>query len=152
MNALRLGWSYTFRVEVPPDAIYERLLAPDRFFSFYPGYRGLVSVEGEWPNEGASLTVRYGLLPGCNLRLHQRVLRHVAGEYLELHEEALGGLWRDRPRFHMRADGGATDVTLTVEPSSRLRAATPLLWIMAPVFIPLGRMAIRKFKRIAEGE
>lgn len=64
-----------------------------------------------------------------------------------------GGLWRDRPRFRFSSDGhDGTDITLTAEPSSRVKALRPLLWLITLTFTPVGRVAVRRLKSMAETE
>ena len=50
-----------------------------------------------WRREGTPIVVRYRLLGPWTMRLRQTVTTHVWGWFLQLYEEARGGLWIDRP-------------------------------------------------------
>jgi hypothetical protein len=110
------------------------LLRPEKWFSFYPGYQGLEAVEGEWPHTGSVLTLRYGLSRMCSIRLRQAVVVHRANQYLELHEEALRGVWIDRPSFTFESRGQMTVITVTLRPSTRMAPLMPAVWLVAWLF------------------
>ena len=128
-------WSHTFTVRARVDRIYRCGLTPDRWFTFYPAYAGLLRVEGNWPEVGSVIYVRYRLLGPWTTTLRQEVVDHECGTHLELDEQALRGLWIDHPRFEFaeQADG-STEVTLTVRPDSAYRWARPVVWLVAQPF------------------
>ncbi len=144
-------WSHTFTVSAPVEAIYRYGLAPDRWFTFYPAYAGVVRIEGDWPEVGSVIYVRYRLLGPWTTTLRQEVVLHRWGEVLELDERALGGLWIDHPRFEFdRRDDGTTRVTLTVRPDSAYVAAKPFVWLVSQPFRWLTPRAMRTLASMVE--
>jgi hypothetical protein len=79
------------------------------------------------------------------------VVEHERGVFIRFHEEGLGGLWMDRPRFDFRpnADGSIT-VTLTVSPTSRFRLLKPLIWLVSLPFTKLTPRAMAAFAAMIE--
>ena len=138
-------WSHEFVVRAPVDAIYRYALSPEHWFTFFPGYAGLVAVEGDWPQPGSAISVRYRLVGPWTIVLRQEVVAHDRGRLLELDERALGDLWIDHPRFEFaeRPDG-TTEVTLTVRPESRYRWARPIIWLVSQPFRWVTPRAMRR--------
>ena len=48
---MKMTWR--FRVEAPVEAIYSEAFAPDKWFRFFTAYRGLESVDPNWPEQGS---------------------------------------------------------------------------------------------------
>ena len=129
-----MKWTYTVEANAPVEAIYETILRPENWFSFYPGYQGLEAVKGDWPCAGSAIVVRFGLSRQCSIRLRQTVVLHQPNKYLELHEKALRGTWIDRPAFSFEARGRKTFITVTLRPSTRLLPLLPMIWLIARLF------------------
>lgn len=146
----RMVWTYTFRVEATVDRFYEQVFDPQRWFSFDPGYRGLDEADDHWPDVGSTIVVRYSVFPGTALRLRQRVVAHTQGVEIEMDEEALGGLWQDHPRISFEPEGEATNVTLTVDSTSRFRAARPVIALMGRGFDRMVPKLTRAMADLAE--
>jgi len=141
-----LKWTHRFRVAADVDAIYSRGLAPEHWFTFYPAYRALVSVDGPWPEIGSKIILKYGLAGPLTMKLHQTVAKHEQGVSIEWEECGLGGFWIDHPRFDFEPSAdGSTMVTLTVEPTSRFRIARPLVWLISLPFTKLTPKAMKSF-------
>ncbi len=145
-----MKWSHRFRVDAPIDAIYALGLAPDRWFSFFDAYRGLESVDPNWPEEGSTIVVRYAILGPWTMKLKQTVTKHEHGRRLRMHEEALSGLWIDRPEFVFEPEDGATSVTLTVDPTSRWLVGRVLVWLIAWPFRLITPRAMQRFRAMIE--
>jgi hypothetical protein len=143
--------SYQFEVNATVKEIYSTALSPDKWFSFFPGYQGLESVEGNWPAQDSAIVVRYGASARVALRLRQVVTSHEPGRRINLHEEALRGLWIDKPRLEFEPKAKSTLVSLTIQPSSRFLLASPVVWILGCLFGLVTRIAARRFKAFAEG-
>ncbi len=146
-------WSHTFTVRAPVDRIYRYGLSPERWFTFYPAYAGLAGVEGDWPEVGSVIYVRYRLVGPLTMILRQEVVDHEWGRYLELDERGLRDFWVDHPRFEFteRSDG-STDVTLTVRPDSGRWWGKPLVWLISQPFRRLTPKAMQAFAAMVEGE
>lgn len=65
----------------------------------------------------------------------QQVAAHDGEGRVSLEEQALGGLWRDRPRVQVVFRGGGGRCVLTVQPTSRWVVARPLVWVASPGFV-----------------
>jgi hypothetical protein len=115
-----MTWTHRFRIRAPVEAIYDVAFAPERWFSFFSAYRGLDHVDPSWPDVGSTIVVRYALLGPWTMRLRQTVVEHERGRRLALHEEALAGLWVDRPAFSFEPDDGATVHVITPRAMRRL--------------------------------
>lgn len=129
-----MKWTYTVEANAPVEAIYDTVLRPENWFSFYPGYQGLEVVEGDWPCAGSAIVVRYGLSRKCSIRLRQAVVLHQPNKHLELYETALRGTWIDRPAFSFEPRGRKTFITVTLRPSTRLLLLFPMIWLIAWLF------------------
>ena len=128
-------WTHTFVVKANIDDIYRYGFAPDRWFTFYPAYAGLDGVEGDWPELGSVIRVRYRLVGQKTMTLRQEVIRHVPGRLIEMDERGLKDLWIDHPRFDfLPLDDNATEVTLTVTPDTAYWFAKPLIWLISQPF------------------
>ncbi len=139
-------WTHRFRVDAGVDEIYERGLAADRWFAFYPAYRGIDAVDDNWPQTGSTIVLRYSLAGPLTMRLRQTVVRHEREVFIEWDEQGLGGFWMDRPRFDFEAnEDGSTMVTLTVRPTSRFLVARPLIWLISLPFAKLTPKAMKTF-------
>ncbi len=145
-----MKWTHRFRINAPVEALYENGFAPDRWFSFYKAYRGLISVDDHWPEEGSSIVVRYALLGPWTVQVKQTVVEHQRGRLLRLREEALDGLWIDRIAFEFTPEDGATDVTLRLDPTSRWlwgRHLVLLVWVLGAFMTP---SAMKRFRAMVE--
>ena len=141
-----MGWTHQFRVNADVEDIYSRGLAADRWFTFYPAYRGIETVDEDWPQQGSTIVLRYRLAGPLTMRLRQTVVQHEQGVSIEWDEQSLGGFWMDRPRFDFEAnEDGSTMVTLTVRPTSRFLAARPLIWLISLLFTKLTPKAMKTF-------
>jgi hypothetical protein len=138
--------TYTVEVNAPVEAIYETVLQPENWFSFYPGHQGLEAVEGDWPCPGSAIVLRYGFSRKCSIRLRQAVVLHRPNKYIELHENALRGTWIDRPAFSFEPRGRKTFITVTLRPSTRLLPLLPMIWLIGWLFsflMPRARERLR---------
>lgn len=145
-----MKWTHRFRINAPVEALYESGFAPDRWFSFYKAYRGLISVDDHWPEEGSSIVVRYALLGPWTVQVKQTVVEHQRGRLLRLREEALDGLWIDRIAFEFAPENGATAVTLRLDPTSRWLWGRPLVllvWVLGAFMTP---SAMKRFRAMVE--
>ena len=141
-----LEWSHSFVIPASVEDIYRYGLAADRWFSFYPSYAGLDGVEGDWPEVGSAIRVRYRVVPGLIMTLRQEVVAHERGSFIEFDERFLRDLWIDSPRldFAPRPDG-STAVTLTVRPDTAYALARPLIWAMSQPFKKITPRAMESF-------
>lgn len=146
-----MKWAHRFRIDAPVEAIYRSGLAPDKWFRFYRAYRGLVSADPNWPEEGSTIAVRYAVLGPWTVQVRQTVVEHERGRRLRMHEEALSGWWIDRPEFQFEPENGATRVTITVDPTSNALPGrlllVPILWVSGALITP---KAMRRFKLMVE--
>ncbi len=146
-----MKWTHRFRVNAPVERIYEIGLAPDNWFTFFRAYRGLESVDPNWPEEGSAIVVRFALLGPWTVQLKQTIVQHEHGRRLRMYEEALSGLWIDHPQFEFDPEDGATNVTLTVDPTSKVLLARLLFPVIFWPFSWLTPLAMRRFKAMIEG-
>ena len=84
------------------------------------------------------------------MTLKQTVTEHERGHHLRMHEEALSGLWIDRPEFVFEPENGATSVTLTVDPTSRWLVGRVLVWLIAQPFRLITPRAMQRFRAMIE--
>lgn len=145
-----MRWHHSFPIAATPDDVYRFGFAADRWFTFYPGYQGVEAVDADWPAEGSSLVVRFGMAGPLAVRLRQRVVRHDHGRLIRMHEEAMGGFWVDRPEFRLEPRGDGTRVQLTVDPTSRFLLARPLIFAIALPFMLITPRAMRRFAAMIE--
>ena len=146
-----MKWTHQFRVDAPVEAIYEHGFAPDKWFTFFGAYRGLESVDPNWPEEGASIMVRYAVLGPWTVQMKQTVVEHERGHHIRMYEEALSGLWIDHPEFEFDPQDGATDVTLTVNPTSKALLGRILIFLIFWPFTLITPRAMKRFKAMVEG-
>ncbi len=145
-----MKWTHRFRVDAPVEAIYKAGLAPDNWFTFFRAYRGLESVDPNWPEEGSTIIVRFAVLGPWTVQLKQTIVEHERGRRLRMYEEALSGLWIDHPEFEFAPEDGATNVTLTVNPTSKVLLARLLLPLIFWPFTMLTPRAMKRFKALIE--
>jgi hypothetical protein len=145
-----MRWTYRFRIQAPLDTIYQVGFAPDKWFTFYPGYRGRESVDTDWPAEGSSILIRYAILGPWSLRLKQTIVEHEQGHRLRMHEEALSGWWIDTPEFTFEPQGDSTEVTLSVDPTSKWLLGRVLIWLIFWPFTLITPRAMKRFKAMIE--
>lgn len=145
-----MKWTHRFHINASIEALYENGFAPDRWFTFYKAYRGLVSVDDHWPEEGSSIVVRYAVLGPWTVQMKQTVVEHQRGRLLRLREEALGGFWIDRIAFEFTPENGATNITLRLDPTSRWLWGMPLvllIWVLGAFMTP---PAMQRFRAMVE--
>ncbi len=145
-----MKWTHRFRVDAPVEDIYEVGLAPDNWFTFFRAYRGLESVDPNWPEEGSTIIIRYAVLGPWTVQMKQTVVEHQHGRRLRMYEEALSGLWIDHPEFEFDPDDGATNVTITVDPTSKLLLGRLLIFLLFWPFTVLTPRAMKRFKAMIE--
>jgi hypothetical protein len=143
--------TYQFEVNASVEEIYSTVLQPNNWFSFYPGYQGLESVDGDWPAKDSAIVVRYGPSAHLRIQLRQVVTSHETGRRINLHEEAIRGLWIDTPCLEFEPKVKSTLVSLTIQPSSRILLAFPVASILGLLFGLALPGAARRFEAIAEG-
>ena len=144
-----MEYTYRWSVEAPVEGVYE-ILSPDRWLSFVPFYRGLESADPNWPDEGSSLVVRFGLGP-WTVRNKVTVAEHELGRRFRPHEEMLSGLYIDKVDVTFEAENGVTKVTLIRSVTSKIAPIRLLLLLLFPISRWLTpRLLIRKVKSIIE--
>jgi hypothetical protein len=144
-----LKWSHHFGVNASVDAIYEKGFSPQHWFSFFKQYRGLQSIDGNWPEEGSSVVVRFALGP-WTVAVRNTIVEHERGKRLHLREEALAGLWIDRVEFILQPRESGMDITLTTHPTTQRWWAWPgvlLVWLWGARETP---RAMQRFKSLVE--
>ena len=120
---------HQFQVKASIETIYNNVLSAERWLSFVPGYQGLESADSNWPNEGASITVRYTGLK----RIKTTVVEHEHRRRFRTHEEALSGRFIDNVELAFQEKDGATVLTLVNDTTIR-----PIL--LMTLLLPLRRM------------
>ncbi len=144
-----MKYTYRFRVEAPVEAVYE-ILSPDRWLSFVPFYRGLESADPNWPDEGSSIVVRFGLGP-LTAGNRVTVVEHELGLRFRPHEEMRSGLYIDKVDVTFEAENGVTKVTLLRDVTSKFALIRLLLLLLFPISRWLTpRLVIRRFKVMIE--
>jgi hypothetical protein len=68
-----------------------------------------------------------------------------------MYEEALSGLWIDHPQLEFDPEDGATNVTLTVDPTSKVLLARLLFPVIFWPFSWLTPIAMKRFWAMIEG-
>jgi hypothetical protein len=93
---------------------------PARWPSWVEGFGHVVSIEGDWPRAGASVT--WQSRPGGRGRVTERVLSHEpgAGQEVEVTDDSLSG--RQSVRFEALAGGVSVSVVLDYRLRRRLPA------------------------------
>jgi len=144
-------WSHQFRVNATIGDIYEYGLSPQRWFSFYPAYGGVDTVDDDWPSEGTSIVVWYKLAGPARMRIRQTVTAHDPERLLQMEESALGGLWIDHPSLAFESmPDGSVNVTLKVRPTTRFALAKPLIWLVSLPFGQITPKAMSAFASMVE--
>ena len=144
-----MKYTYRFWIEAPVEAVYE-ILSPDRWLSFVPFYRGLESADPNWPDEGSSIVVRFGLGP-WTVRNKVTVVEHQLGCRVCSHEEMRSGLYIDNVCITFEPQNGVTEVTLIRNVTSKSAPTRLLLLLLFPTsrwVTPL--LIIRKIKAMIE--
>ncbi len=145
-----MKYTYRFRVEAPVEAVYEVLSASDRWLSFVPFYRGLESADPNWPEEGSSIGVRFGLGP-LTAPIKVTVVEHEPGRRFRPHEDAYSGLYIDNVDVTFEGQNGVTNVTLIRDLRSKFAPIRLLFLLLYPIsrwLMPL--LVIRRVKAIME--
>jgi hypothetical protein len=125
--------THTFSVAQPPEVVWDRLFAAPRYLANFSKHRGLIGADAAWPAQGARLALRFALLPGVSLTLHQLVTRRDDIQ-IDVLETALGGFWRDAFRWRVEPSAGGSAVTMATSPALRYRVLQPLIWLSWPVY------------------
>ena len=145
-----MKYTYRFWVEATVEAVYE-ILSADRWLSFVPFYRGLESADPNWPEEGSSIVVRFGLGP-WTVRNKVTVVEHEPGLRFRPHEEMRSGLYIDKVDVTFEAENGATKVTLMRDVTSKFAPIRLVLVLLFPTSRWLTpRLVIRRIKAMVEG-
>ena len=146
-----MKYTYRFRVEAPVQAVYEVLSAADRWLSFIPWiYRGLGSADPNWPEEGSSIVVRFGL-GRWTAPFKETVVEHEPGRRFCPHEEAFSGLYIDKVDVTFEAENGVTKVTMMRDITSKfapIRLLIPLAYPYSKWLLP--RLVIPRIKAMIE--
>ncbi len=146
--------TFRFRVEAPVEVIYKTFFVPERWFTFFYAYRGLESVDSNWPEQGSSIVVRSAALSPWAIRLRQTIVEHERGRRICIREEALSGLWIDNVEFHFDPEDGATNVTLVTDQTSKFLLGRLVFLLMSPLWWPLNRLinggVVKRFKAMVE--
>ncbi len=145
-----MKYTYRFRVEAPIERIYENVLSAERWLSFVPGYQGLESGDPNWPEEGSSIVVRFGLGP-LTAPIKVTVVEHERGRRFRPHEEMFSGLYIDKVDATFEGENGVTKITLTRDLRSKFAPIRLLILLLFPVsrwLMPL--LVIRRMKAMIE--
>ena len=126
-----MKYTYRFRVEAPVEGVYE-ILSPDRWLSFVPFYRGLESADPNWPAEGSSIVVRFGL-GRWTAPFKETVVEHEPGRRFCPHEEAFSGFFIDKVDVTFEGDNGVTNVTMMRDVTSKFAPIRLLILLMYPM-------------------
>ncbi len=84
-------------------------------------------------------------------KIKQTIVEHERGHRVRIYEEALSGLWIDRPEFEFDPEDGATNVTITTDPTSKLLLGRLLIFLIFWPFTVLTPRAMKRFKAMVEG-
>ena len=145
-----MKYTYRFRVEAPVEDIYENVLSAERWLSFVPFYRRLESADPNWPEEGSSIGVRFGLGP-LTAGNRVTVVKHEPGLRFQPHEEMRSGLYIDKVDVTFEAENGVTKVTLMRDVTSKFAPIRLLLLLAFPISRWLTpRLVIRRVKAMIE--
>ncbi len=139
-----MKYTYRFSVEAPVEAVDEIL--SHRWLSFVPFYRGLESADPNWPEEGSSIMVRFGL-GSWTVRNNVTVVEHERGRRFRTHEEVWSGVYIDKVDVTFEAENGVTRVTLIRNLTSKFAPIRLLILLLAPIsrwLVPL--LVIRRIK------
>jgi len=132
------------------EKIYENVLSAERWLSFgVPGYRGLESGDPNWPDEGSSIVVRFGLGP-WSTPFKVTVLEHERGHRFLTHEEAFSGLYIDDAGFTFQQEGGTIKITLIRNQTSKSILIRILLLLIYPVRWVTARRVKGKIRALVE--
>ena len=140
--------THRFQVKAPIESVY-KVLSAEKWLSFVPGYRGLESRDPNWPNEGSSIVVRFGLGP-WTARFKVTVVEHEDGRRFLTHEEAFSGLYIDDAGFTFQPEDGTTQITLTRDVKSRSLLIGILLLLMFPLRWVTAHNVKRRIEAIVE--
>jgi hypothetical protein len=145
-----MRWTYAFDVEATVDQIYAAI-TPENWMTFYlpDMYRGVESVDGDWPDVGSSIVLRYGMGP-LSVPIRQTITAHENGRHIEIEERLLRGLWRDSNRIEMEPGEGGTHIVVVSDQTSGLsllRWMGPLRWLFNWIDLP---PAFKRFKALIE--
>ena len=127
-----MKYTYRFRVEAPVEAVYEVLSPSDRWLSFVPFYRGLESADPNWPEEGSSIVVRFGLGP-LTAPIKVTVVEYEPGRRFCPHEDAFSGLYIDKVDVTFEGENGVTNVTLIRDLRSKFAPIRLLILLLFPI-------------------
>ena len=142
--------THPFQVTAPIESVYNNVLSAERWLSFgIPGYQGLESGDPNWPDEGSTIIVRFGLGPWM-ARFRVTVVEHERGRRFLTHEEALSGLSIDDAGLTFQEEDGTTRITLIRDQSSRSILVRILLLLLYPVRWVTARRIKGRIKAMVE--
>ena len=145
-----MKWRYRFQVNAPAETLYEVAFVPERWFTFFKAYRGLESVDSNWPEEGSSIVFRYQVVALWVVSIKHTIVENQRGRSLRVHEEALSGLWIDNFRISFDPEDGATNVTLVTNQTSNSLWAGLFVLLAWPLNYLIAPPAMRRLKAIVE--
>ncbi len=140
--------THRFQIKAPIESIYE-LLSAERWLSFVPGYRDLESGEPNWPDEGSSIIVRFGIGP-WTARFKATVVEHERGQRFLTHEEAFSGLYIDDAGLAVQEEDGITMITLIRDVKSKFLLVGILLLLIFPLRWITACWVKRRIKAVLE--
>lgn len=148
MTADKPMWTYEGVVASSVHA-HRVLTSPQTWFAFYPLVQRLLDVDAAWPAVGSSITVAVGWARGPSARVHHTVVAHQPPRRSLLSEQALGGIWQDRPELVLSERGpGGTRILLMVRPSCRYRLLRPIVGRVSRLFDRSTKEAMRTLCRL----
>ncbi len=130
-----MKYTHSFQVKASAESIYKNVLAADRWLSFVRGYQGLESGDPEWPNEGSSIVVRFGL--GSWAARHKvTVVKHEHGHRLVTHED-MEGRYTDDVTVTFQEKDGTTVLTFVNDTAIRSVLIRILLFPLRRIIMEL---------------
>ncbi len=141
--------THRLRIKASSDAIDDGVFSAENWLSFAPGYRGLETGDPNWPNEGSSIVVRFGLGP---LRAPWKVtvVEYQRGRRFRTHEEAFSGLYIDDVDLTLQEDDGTTMLTLVRDLTSKSVLVRILLLLIYPLRWVTARLVKKKIQALVE--
>ncbi len=132
---------HSFRIAAPVESV-SKVLSAEAWLSFVPGYTGLEEKDSNWPDEGASIVVRFGRRLGFSERVS--AVEHEWGHRFRTHEEAYGDLYIDNVDLSFQEEDGTTNLTFMRDVTSNSLLVTILLFLMYPArWITMGKVKER---------
>jgi len=133
--------THRFHVKAPIEA-GDEVLSAESWLSFVPGYRGLETGDLNWPNEGSSIVVRFGLGP-LTAPWKVTVVEYRRGGRFRTHEEAFSGLYIDDVDLTFQEDDGIGTMTFVRDVTSK----SVLVRILLLLIYPLRWVTMRQVKK-----